>query len=569
MRIVDDNGRLFGKINLIDALVVLLVLAVAIAGVALINPFVDTESTTRYATVDLGDNPEFLAEQISSGDQLVEDAEGNLTVTDVYYTPNGDGEVRVILRAALRGTVSEESERFQYAGESLQPGGDVRLQTPEYNVTGAVTRLEQTGSVLQTSETPIRLTTTLAPETAMTVAAGDTVSVANREVATIDAVEAAPTDNQSQRYVTIGATLQTYAGGSSQRYANQSLSLGTSLPFTTTEYTLTGRVTRIGTASIGTATTDLVADTSLPADAATELDVGDTYTVGDTDVATIQSVQFYPGGDNRVQAVLGLSVRTRLVDGTRYFGTTPVTVGASLPFRTLEYEFTGTVSRLNTATLNTTQTNVVFESTLPMTTADALAVGDQFRVRESPVATIDSVQVYPTGDPTEKRVLVGASLQTITRDGTPEFAGTPVKLGTTIPLRTDTYDASGAVVRVEGQTPPGDVTETTVRLKLDNVRPEVANSVQTGMTETTGGTTFATITEKDATDAIVALTSEDGEIFRREHPINQDVSLTVQLRTRTTDLGRTFHGRSLQENTQVVLDLGTTTIQGTVTDIQS
>lgn len=220
-------------------------------------------------------------------------------------------------------------------------------------------------------------------------------------------------------------------------------------------------------------------------------------------------------------------------------------------------------------TPNTTATDVVLESTVPTTMADSLAAGDTYRVQGTPVATVESVQVYPTGSLSEKRVLVGATLQTVTRDRVPAFAGTPVKLGTEIPLRTDTYNISGEVVRVGSQEPPGEVTETTVRLQLDNVSPEVADSVRMGMTETTDGTTFAAITRKRSTNATVVLTSDDGDIYRRQHPVNRDVSLTVKLRTRTTDSGLTFHGRSLQENTQVILDIGTITIRGTVTEIQS
>jgi hypothetical protein len=312
-----------------------------------------------------------------------------------------------------------------------------------------------------------------------------------------------------------------------------------------------------------------VVETSLPADAAAELDVGDAYAVADTDIATIQSVQFYPGGSDSVRAILGLSVRTRLEDSSRYIGTTPVTIGAPIPFRTSAYGFTGTVSQLGTTTLNTTTTDVVLESTVSTNTADSIAAGDTYRVQGNSVVTVDSVQVYPTGNPAQKRIIVGTTLETVTRDQTPEFAGTPVKLGTTVPVRTGTYDIFGDVVRVGSQDPPGEVTTTTVRLQLDNVPPEVADSVQTGMTETTDGTTFAAITRKTSTSATVVLTSDGGDIFRREHPVNRDVSLTVELRTRTTKSGLTFHGRSLQENSQVVLDLGTTTIQGTVTELQS
>jgi hypothetical protein len=217
MPIIDDEGRLFGTVNIIDALVVLFILALVVAGFALVFGGPTSEPATRYATVDLGTHPGFVAEQVSPGDQLAEDAEGNLTVTDVYYTPGSDGQVRVIARMELQGSISDGSETFQYAGQPLQQGSDVNIRTPDYEVAGTITRLDQNGTTLRTAETPVRLTTTLSAESAATIAAGDTVTVANREVATIDAVEVAPTGDPTQRHVTVGATLQTYAGDGSQR----------------------------------------------------------------------------------------------------------------------------------------------------------------------------------------------------------------------------------------------------------------------------------------------------------------------------------------------------------------
>ena len=148
MPVIDDEGRLFGTVNIIDALVVLFVLAVAVAGFALLSGGTPSEPATRYATVDLGTHPDFVADQVSAGDQLAEDADGNLTVTDVYYTPGSDGQVRVIVRAELQGSVSAESETFQYTGRALQRGGDLPIQTPDYEVTGTVTRLDRNGTAL-------------------------------------------------------------------------------------------------------------------------------------------------------------------------------------------------------------------------------------------------------------------------------------------------------------------------------------------------------------------------------------------------------------------------------------
>jgi len=55
--IIDDEGRLFGAVNIIDALVVLFVVAVIVAGVALVfggDPEPEPDIDSTYATLDLG-----------------------------------------------------------------------------------------------------------------------------------------------------------------------------------------------------------------------------------------------------------------------------------------------------------------------------------------------------------------------------------------------------------------------------------------------------------------------------------------------------------------------------------
>ncbi|MFC7231557.1 DUF4330 family protein [Saliphagus sp. GCM10025308] len=77
MELIDDEGKLFGRVNVVDALVVLILLAVVVAGIAVVGVLSgDAEPETRYATIDLGPQSEHVAEQISEGDVMyLEEAE--------------------------------------------------------------------------------------------------------------------------------------------------------------------------------------------------------------------------------------------------------------------------------------------------------------------------------------------------------------------------------------------------------------------------------------------------------------------------------------------------------------
>jgi len=209
----------------------------------------------------------------------------------------------------------------------------------------------------------------------------------------------------------------------------------------------------------------------------------------------------------------------------------------------------------------------VLETTVPTGIVSDIQSADEFSVGGNTVGVLDSVAVYPTGDPTVKRVVAGATLTTSIDGDRRLFAGQDVSVGTTVPFRTAEYDFSGAVVRLGSTSPPGQPTTTTATLELTNVRPEIADNIVAGQTETVRGETLARITGKAASPAVVILESEDGNIFEREHPRNLDLTLTVELQTRETATGLWFHGRQTQIGDKVVLDLGPITVQAELTGI--
>jgi hypothetical protein len=139
--------------------------------------------------------------------------------------------------------------------------------------------------------------------------------------------------------------------------------------------------------------------------------------------------------------------------------------------------------------------------------------------------------------------------------------------GATIPFRTASYEFAGEIVRVGAIEQPGEPADRTLTLRMENVAPERAGSVRSGLTETNAGRTVARVLDVRVEPAVVTLTSEDGDIFEREHPVNKTVTLAVELQVRELDSGVRFKGRILQEGNEVILDLGTTTVRATVVDL--
>ena len=368
--VIDDEGNLFGRINVIDALAILLVFAVVVAGIAVVGVgFSGGEPETRYATVDLGTQPDYIIDRLSAGDVMAIDGQ-NITVTDTYATPTAGASSNTTLyaRVELEG-VRQEGQfgdpQFVFGGEPIRPGDQLTLESTDYIVDGELTTVEPEG-------------TELAVET----------------------------------------------------------------------------------------------------------------------------------------------------------------------------------------------TAVLTETTVPALTADAITEGDTFRVGTYTLATIRHVQPYPIGDD-RYRVQVGVDLKTLQIDSRPEFAGQPVTLSSNIPMRFDTYALTGNVIERGTTTPRGETDSTTAILKLENIDPDVADGLAANMTETERGETLATVQAVSTQPAEVVLESEDGNIYGRDHPVNKDVRLRVELRTRQTASGIRFHGTSLREGERVRLNLEDIAVSGTVTRLNS
>jgi len=364
VNLIDDDGNLFGVLNLVDALVVLVVLAVVVAGVAFVlsSGSDDTapDTATRYATLDLGTQPAYVATLVTEGDTVAPSDAENLTVTDVYATDTDDGR-HLYARVRINGT---SDDAVTYDGDPLRVGRDLSLTTPDYAADGTITAVDDANPDLPTDETDVLLRTNLSADTADAIRRGD-------------------------------------------------------------EYRIDGRT-----------------------------------------VGTVRSVTASRTGDGRTLAYVGVAYRTyRASDGSR-------------------------------------------------------------------------------------------------------FAGRPVREGVTLPLETDAYAFEGEVVRVGATEPRGAPATRTVRLEIEGADPDLADGLRSGMAERVRGETVAELTSVETEPSTMVLTSQDGNVYRRDHPVEEDVTLTADLRVRETNAGLRFKGGTLRQGRTVALDFGTVTVEATVVEVR-
>lgn len=298
------------------------------------------------------------------------------------------------------------------------------------------------------------------------------------------------------------------------------------------------------------------------------VDSGDRLELGGN--ATVTDVYRTPArNDPGVLVTVRIQATGDLTDGTFIVDGQPLRAGQSLTATSADYEFQGTVRTIGTGeSLPVQNRSVTVETRLPATTAAALAADQRVRVAGQHVATVTSVASYPTTESDVRRVELGVRLRTLALAGGEEFGGRPVRLGATLPLRTDRYDLSGTVVNVGAAQPPGEQTTVTAEVVWENVDPDVADAVRVGAREESHGTTYVRVTARDVTPATVIVTSDDGEVYARDHPRLRDVSLRTTLTARRTDAGLRFHGRPLETGTTVVFDFGDVTVRGTVVELR-
>ena len=151
MKVIDEKGRLFGKINLIDLLVILVIV---IAAVALLWKFAGKKAVESVSakpkvatfTVIAQDVPEEvcvfadsqIGESLTNSDKLI-----NATVTSASYKAV-EGQKNPDLYLGIEADVSYASYVYKVGTQEVRVGFEYIVKTSEFEITGTVCDLEVT-----------------------------------------------------------------------------------------------------------------------------------------------------------------------------------------------------------------------------------------------------------------------------------------------------------------------------------------------------------------------------------------------------------------------------------------
>lgn len=156
MKVIDENGRVFGIINVVDLLVVLLLLAVLSVGAALViggDAGDDQQTESVTFTVEATDIQPYVADALPSPGEL---DDGNVTRIEnasvepaTVLTTNASGAVLTREHPRLKTvtlTVTVDAQRidgtYHVGNQGLKVGHSVRLDLGTVSLRGRVTALE-------------------------------------------------------------------------------------------------------------------------------------------------------------------------------------------------------------------------------------------------------------------------------------------------------------------------------------------------------------------------------------------------------------------------------------------
>ncbi len=252
MGIVDEKGRLFGVVNVIDLLVVAVALTTLIAGAAFVLLNDPEPPEERYVTVVLDERPAGIVPTLDGDSAATPTGAVKLgratgRVTDTYLAPtDNDGiitvaRIRVQVSAAAANRTTDR--RLATADATYLVGEKIGLTVGEATYTGYVHAVGESNDSLATRTVTTTVTTRLPPAVAERIEPEDTHRIAGREVARVTAVERTSADNRTRVEAMVALrVLKTDVG---PLYGDQRVRPGARVVMAPDGYEFTGTVTEV------------------------------------------------------------------------------------------------------------------------------------------------------------------------------------------------------------------------------------------------------------------------------------------------------------------------------------
>jgi len=124
--LIDSKGRLFGKINVIDALVFLFIILVVVAGLRF--AFFGPEPQMTMVKLELKNQPDYIYDNLHVGDILLLNDNNNSMIVDIAVTSKKGSERDLLILADLDAEVDDV--KIFFGNQELKVGKTIKLATP-------------------------------------------------------------------------------------------------------------------------------------------------------------------------------------------------------------------------------------------------------------------------------------------------------------------------------------------------------------------------------------------------------------------------------------------------------
>lgn len=466
MPIIDEKGRLFGKINVIDAAALLLVLVFVVAGAAYL---IDTsDPATVHAQVEARDVPTELAALLTPGTEV---ADGDVVVTDVRSVQTTADSERVY--AKLRITAEDSDGILRLGQTQITPGATLPLQVDGRSIQADIL-------LTDTSEDLVYL-----------------------------------------------------AQGVPFLFASQ--------------------------------------DVALPVQEAIRM--GQTGVFEDLHLLELDGSHVVPTGSS-LGDVYVWGTASRLTPASQGSGSASIAPGASgtfsFPARSLQGTFLPVPQETPPVQEQTIDVTVSASGSGQGTLPPVAVVGDQETIGGQAIAEVDDVvrlqgaSVLTDEDQITTQLQIDLTLQAVEARGELLWKGEALINGRTLTFHGTQSVFSGQITAIDHPGTPR--TTSNVTLLIQEVPQWAAGQLDAGDTEATAaGTPLLSITDVAVEPSQLLVTTQDGDVFERDHPSLRDVTLNA---TVFVEAGQTWKTTHLAPGVELFIQPDGFPLYGTVQQVR-
>ncbi|MGM5482289.1 MAG: DUF4330 domain-containing protein [Nanobdellota archaeon] len=182
------------------------------------------------------------------------------------------------------------------------------------------------------------------------------------------------------------------------------------------------------------------------------------------------------------------------------------------------------------------------------------------------IGEILELKAHPTGG-NNFRVNLYAKLKCEKRKDTLYFQKQPVMLDNNLNIAFSSFKINGKITSLEQE--EKDSTKKVIEVINYNMKPWQADMISTGDTQKDfKNKVTAEVVEKVMEPAEMVVVSDSGEVYKRENPVNKDVTLTLEVTATKSQEGLFFSGKELKVSKNFYFETNDYDFSGSIISIK-